>query len=172
MFTITFKSLLASMFAALAMGLASQASAASAMVDVNKANQAELESVKGIGPGLSGRILQARSSGGFKDWNDMIQRVQGVGAGSAARLSSAGLTVAGTGFDASAAAMDKAGNKPGRGKKAGADSKATEPATAATADSADSAAKAERRSKRSDGASDSRADKSSRKAKADVSMRS
>ena len=28
--------------------------------DVNRASQAELESVKGIGPGLSGKILKAR----------------------------------------------------------------------------------------------------------------
>lgn len=88
--------------------LAFAAHAAQAAVDVNKANQAELESIKGIGPGLSTRILQARASGGFKDWNDMIERVSGVGQGNAARYSQAGLTVSGRGFDGGAATSQKA----------------------------------------------------------------
>ena len=81
--------------------------AAQAGVDVNKASQAELESIKGIGPGLSGRILEARGKGPFKDWNDMIERVAGVGPGNAARYSQGGLTVAGTGYDKPAAAPRK-----------------------------------------------------------------
>lgn len=75
---------------------------AAAPVDVNKANQAELESIKGIGAALSGRILQARASGNFKSWDDLIDRVAGVGPGSAARYSAAGLTVAGKAFERSA----------------------------------------------------------------------
>lgn len=70
--------------------------------DVNRASQAELESVKGIGPGLSGKILKARETGAFKDWADLVQRVGGVGAGSAAKLSANGLTVGGAAFDAKA----------------------------------------------------------------------
>jgi competence protein ComEA len=73
-----------------------------AAVDVNRANQADLETVKGIGPGLSGKILEARKAGDFKSWGDLVERVGGVGAGSAARLSQAGLTVAGTAFDPNA----------------------------------------------------------------------
>jgi competence protein ComEA len=73
-----------------------------AAVDVNRANQADLETVKGIGPGLSGKILEARKAGDFKSWVDLVERVGGVGAGSAARLSQAGLTVAGTAFDPNA----------------------------------------------------------------------
>ncbi len=38
-----------------------------AAVDVNKASQAELETVKGIGPGLSAKILKAREAGTFKN---------------------------------------------------------------------------------------------------------
>ena len=72
-----------------------------AAVDVNKASQAELETVKGIGPGLSGKILEARKAGAFKNWTDMVERVGGVGPGNAARFSQAGLTVAGATFDAS-----------------------------------------------------------------------
>lgn len=81
------------------------AAAALAAVDVNKASEAELDGIKGIGPGLSSRILDARKSGGdFKDWNDFIGRVSGVGEKTAARFSSEGLTVNGRKFNASASA--------------------------------------------------------------------
>ena len=70
-----------------------------AAADANQATRAELESVKGIGPGLSGKIVDARRAGSFKDWADLVQRVGGIGAGNAARLSQAGLTVAGSSFD-------------------------------------------------------------------------
>lgn len=70
-----------------------------AAVDANKASQAELETVKGIGPGLSTKILKARESGTFKSWDDLVERVGGVGPGNAARFSQAGLTVGGAAFD-------------------------------------------------------------------------
>ena len=82
-----------------------------AAVDANKASQAELESVKGIGTKMSTRIVDARKSGSFKDWNDMVQRVAGVGPGNAARLSQAGLTVAGTSYEISAMSAATAGDK-------------------------------------------------------------
>jgi competence protein ComEA len=89
--------------------LAVFAFAAQAAVDANKASQAELETVKGIGPGLSGKILDARKSGAFKDWNDLVERVGGVGPGNAARFSQAGLTVNNTAYNtATAATPDKA----------------------------------------------------------------
>ncbi len=69
-----------------------------AAVDVNKANQADLESIKGIGPVISTKILDERKKGAFKDWNDMVSRVKGVGAGNAARFSADGLTVNGAAF--------------------------------------------------------------------------
>jgi len=68
-------------------------------IDANKASQAELETVKGIGPGLSGKILKARETGGFKNWDDLVERVGGVGPGNAARFSQAGLTVSGVAYD-------------------------------------------------------------------------
>ena len=52
--------------------------------DANRATQAELESVKGIGPGLSSKILKARVAGSFKNWGDLVERVGGVGPGNAA----------------------------------------------------------------------------------------
>jgi competence protein ComEA len=67
-----------------------------AQADVNKADQAGLEGVQGIGPSLSKKILDARKMGGnFKDWNDLEGRVAGIKNKSAARLSKAGLTVDG-----------------------------------------------------------------------------
>ena len=75
-----------------------------AAVDANKANQAELETIKGIGPGLSAKILDARKAGAFKDWNDLVDRVGGVGPGNAAKFSQAGLTVNNAGYDGSAPA--------------------------------------------------------------------
>jgi competence protein ComEA len=83
--------------------LAAFAFTAQAAVDANKANQAELETVKGIGPGLSGKILDARKTGAFKDWSDLVERVGGVGPGNAARFSQAGLTVDNVAYSAAPA---------------------------------------------------------------------
>lgn len=83
--------------------LAAFAFAAQASVDVNKASQAELETIKGIGPALSVKILDARKSGEFKSWADMVERVGGVGPGNAARFSKAGLTVGSAAYSASPA---------------------------------------------------------------------
>jgi competence protein ComEA len=93
--------------------LAAFAFGAQAAVDVNKANQAELESIKGIGPGLSTKIIDARKTGSFKDWGDLVDRVSGVGPGNAARFSQAGLAVGGVAYVASA-------DKPASSRKGGA----------------------------------------------------
>lgn len=67
-----------------------------AMVDVNQADQAALDGVKGIGPAMSKKILDERKKGGnFKDWADFEKRVSGVGEKKAVKLSEAGLTVGG-----------------------------------------------------------------------------
>lgn len=106
--------------------LAACAFAAQAAVDVNKANQAELESIKGIGPGLSTKIIDARKTGAFKDWGDLVDRVSGVGPGNAARFSQAGLTVGSAAYVASA-------DKPARERKVGAKTDAQPPAMKAPA---------------------------------------
>ena len=92
------------------------AAAAFAAVDVNKATAAELDSIKGIGPGLSTRILDERKNGNFKDWSDFIARVSGVGEKSAAKYSAEGLTVNGKTFSQAAAA--RADAKKARSEKA------------------------------------------------------
>ena len=76
-----------------ALAWCSVAALAGASVDANVASQAELEAVRGVGPGLAEAILAERRKAPFKDWPDFVARVKGVGAASAARLSAAGLTV-------------------------------------------------------------------------------
>ncbi len=80
-----------------------------AAVDVNKASAAELDGIKGIGPAMSEKIINERKTSEFKDWNDFIDRVGGVGEKTAARFSAEGLTVNGKRF--SAAAQAKADKK-------------------------------------------------------------
>lgn len=88
-----------------------------AQVDVNKADAAALDSVKGIGPAKSKAILEERKKGDFKDWADFEKRVKGIGEKSAVKLSQAGLVVNGKPLDgapaaaAPAAKADKAAAK-------------------------------------------------------------
>ena len=98
--------------------LAAFAFAAQAAVDANKASQAELETVKGIGPGLSAKILDARKAGAFKDWNDLVERVGGVGPGNAAKFSQAGLTVNDATYTVGAASAAPEKAAPARKSKA------------------------------------------------------
>lgn len=91
-----------------------------AAVDANKATQAELETVKGIGPGLSTKILDARKGAEFKNWGDFVDRVSGIGPGNATRFSQAGLTVGGQAYVASSDTTAKPGKaKAEKTEKAG-----------------------------------------------------
>ncbi|BDU56077.1 helix-hairpin-helix domain-containing protein [Limnohabitans sp. TEGF004] len=67
-------------------------------LDINQANEAELDSVKGMGPALSAKVLKARTQGPFKDWNDLMQRVSGIRQNKAQQFSEQGLTVDGQAF--------------------------------------------------------------------------
>ena len=99
--------------------------AAHAAVDVNKASQAELETIKGIGPSMSGRMLDERKKGAFKDWPDMVARVKGVGEGNASRFSADGLTVNGSAYkDVAVASSKTAGRTVGSEKKSPTDAAA------------------------------------------------
>ena len=104
--------------AILAAALALLTATAFATVDINKASQAELESIKGIGPSMSTKILAARKTGAFKDWADLQTRVKGVRAGNSAKFSADGLTVNGAAFSATAVADTSA--RPAKPAKAGA----------------------------------------------------
>ncbi len=72
-----------------------------AALDINQATEAELDSIKGIGPGTSSKILAERKKGSFKDWDDFITRVKGIAATKAAQFSAEGVTVNGTYFKGS-----------------------------------------------------------------------
>jgi competence protein ComEA len=98
---------------------ASLALAATAL-DVNKADQAGLEALKGVGPAMSTRILDERKKGPYKSWEDLIYRVRGIGAASATKLAAEGLTVNGTGY-ANTGAATKSKNDSNTGGKAMAD---------------------------------------------------
>ena len=74
------------------------AATAFAAVDANKASQAELEAIKGIGPVISTLIISERKKSNFKDWNDLVVRVKGVGDKNAEKFSESGLTVNGATF--------------------------------------------------------------------------
>ncbi|HSI53731.1 MAG TPA: helix-hairpin-helix domain-containing protein [Ramlibacter sp.] len=125
------------------------AAAAFAAVDVNKATAAELDSIKGIGPSISSKILDERKKGNFKDWQDFIERVKGVGESNAAKFSAEGMTVNGAAFKGAAAtkkdekpaakeekkdAKADAKAKKEADKKAKADAKAAKSAKAAASE--------------------------------------
>jgi competence protein ComEA len=117
-----------------------------AQVDVNKADQAALDSVKGIGPKTSKSILDERKKGGdFKDWADFEKRVKGVGGKSSDNLSAAGLTVNGQPKSkTSSTSKDDKKAKADAGKKtdAGKDTKTSATQDAKPAASAGTDAKA------------------------------
>jgi competence ComEA-like helix-hairpin-helix protein len=71
--------------------------AAFAAVDVNTADQAALESVKGLGPVKSKAIVDERTKNGpFKDADDLATRVKGLGSKSVSNLEQNGLTIGGS----------------------------------------------------------------------------
>jgi competence protein ComEA len=113
-----------------------------AQVDVNKADATALDSVKGVGPAMSKKIIDERSKGGeFKDWADFQKRVKGVGDKSAAKLSQAGLQVNGKAKEGAAMAA-----KPADAKASPTAAKATDK----TATTAKSTGKAEAKGKPAD----------------------
>lgn len=111
-----------------------------AAVEVNTADKAGLSTIKDIGPKTADAILAERTKGGkFKDWDDLVKRVKGVGPKNSIAMSSAGLTVEGAAKpDAPAKPADgkakdtKAKDKPMSAK----DAKADKPMAAASADKA------------------------------------
>ena len=64
-------------------------------LDINQANEAELDSFKGMGPALTAKVLQARAQAPFASWDDLAQRVSGMGPRQLKRFSQQGMTVNG-----------------------------------------------------------------------------
>ncbi|MGT2471146.1 ComEA family DNA-binding protein [Paraburkholderia terrae] len=82
------------LFVALVLSLSAGFAAA---VEVNSADQAALESVKGIGPVHAKAIIDERTKNGpFKDADDLANRVKGIGQKSVKNLEAAGLTINGS----------------------------------------------------------------------------
>jgi len=114
-----------------------------AQVDVNKADAAALDAVKGVGPAMSKTIIDARTKGGdFKDWADFQKRVKGVGDKRAVQLSKAGLQVNGQSKDGApmAAEAPKAA-KDAKDAKGASAAKTAHKADAKPADAKPAAAK-------------------------------
>jgi len=79
----------------LAFCLATVGAAIAADIEINKADLAGLDGVKGIGPSLAKNIIDERKKGDFKDWSDFEKRVKGVKEKRALKLSDAGLRING-----------------------------------------------------------------------------
>lgn len=88
-----------------------------AKVEINSADQAALESVRGLGPSKAKAILLERKKNGpFKDATDLHTRVKGIGEKTVERLMQNGLTinnktVAGSGKDKSSTSSKEASSK-------------------------------------------------------------
>lgn len=73
---------------------------ANAPIDFNQATEAQLDSLRGVGPATTRRILQARDERAFSDWADLIRRVRGMGPSAAASYSAQGFVVNGVPYSA------------------------------------------------------------------------
>ncbi|CAB3758269.1 hypothetical protein LMG29542_03276 [Paraburkholderia humisilvae] len=115
-------------------------------VEVNTADQAALESVKGIGPVHAKAIIDERTKNGpFKDADDLAARVKGIGPKSVKNLEAAGLTINGSGAPPSGAAKSASKST----KSTPQTTATTTEAPAATAPAAASGAKASKSKKKS-----------------------
>jgi competence protein ComEA len=110
--------------------------AAFAAVDVNKASEAELDGIKHIGPATSKLIISERKKSEFKNWEDFISRVKGVGEKRAAEFSAAGLTVGGAAYTGAGAANAKTKAKAEVKADTKADKKTDKPVTEKAKDAA------------------------------------
>ena len=145
------------------------AAATFAAVDVNKATAADLDGLKGIGPSISTRILDERKKGNFKDWNDFIERIKGVGEGNAAKFSAEGMTVNGDVYKGANAlpAKTEAKKDAKATKTAAVTPAATTPAAATAAPAAKADAKPTADEAKAQKAADKQAKADAKKAKAD-----
>jgi competence protein ComEA len=122
-------------------------------VDVNTADAAALDSVKDIGPATASKIIEERNKNGpFKDWDDLVTRVKGVGPKNSDTMSAGGLTVNGKAKPNAPAAA-----KPAKEAKEAKDESKPAPSAKDTKDAAES----------KDAGSDKKEAKKKRKSKKD-----
>ncbi|OUL90429.1 ComEA family DNA-binding protein [Paraburkholderia hospita] len=122
------------LFVALVLSLSAGFAAA---VEVNSADQAALESVKGIGPAHAKAIIDERTKNGpFKDADDLANRVKGIGQKSVKNLEAAGLTINGSSAPPTGAPAKAPAGTMSKSTPAPAATTAQTPAPAAPADAA------------------------------------
>jgi competence protein ComEA len=92
---------------------------ASAAVDANRATQAQLREVPGIGPAIAERIVKERRRGPYRDTQDLRERVRGVGEANLRRMVDGGLVVTDAPATGEGAAKNRGQRMPER--KAGGD---------------------------------------------------
>jgi competence protein ComEA len=83
-----------------------------ASVDANLASEAELDAIKGVGPATSRLIIAEREKAEFKNWDDFIRRVKGMGRKSAIGYSAQGLSIGGAAYAEPSKAGAGAGKTP------------------------------------------------------------
>ena len=64
-------------------------------LEINQANEAELDSIKGMGPAMTRKVLSARADKPFTNWKDLMSRVMGIGKNKAQQFSDQGVLVNG-----------------------------------------------------------------------------
>ena len=67
-------------------------------LEINQANEAELDSIKGMGPAMTRKVLNARVEKPFINWKDLMSRVTGIGKNKAQQFSDQGVLVNGLAF--------------------------------------------------------------------------
>ena len=67
-------------------------------LEINQASEAELDSIKGMGPAMTRKVLIARAEKIFTNWKDLMSRVAGIGKAKAQQFSDQGVLVNGQSF--------------------------------------------------------------------------
>lgn len=67
-------------------------------LEINQANEAELDAIKGMGPAMTRKVLAARADKPFLNWKDLMSRVAGIGKAKAQQFSEQGVVVNGQSF--------------------------------------------------------------------------
>jgi competence protein ComEA len=146
-----------------------------AAVEVNSADQAALESVKGIGPVHAKAIIDERSKNGpFKNADDLANRVKGIGTKSVTNLEAAGLTINGstappTGAKAATKSGSTASTKATPAAAPAATTTAATPAPAAPAEASGAKASKSKKKSKADAAASAPATAAAASAPADAS---
>lgn len=85
--------LVAAWLLALSLGALGGAWGLAFAVDANTASADELQAIRGIGPAMAARIVEARRHEPFRDLEDLRDRVRGIGEKNLLRMRDAGLEV-------------------------------------------------------------------------------